>query len=133
MLTKGARCLKCTNCICFGLGTGRGAAGARRAPDSSALTHSAQPRAAAGAAFLGRALHPTGRLRGACAAQRQLRDAAKSGSGAAGAWSCSRVALTCGSRGGESFAPDVFSNSPVRLLRRNQVVWMEWKLSMESY
>lgn len=40
MLTKGTRCLKCTHCICFGLGTDRTEDGVCWVPDSSALTHS---------------------------------------------------------------------------------------------
>lgn len=68
-------------------------------------------------------------------ALRQLR-LGKSGSGGPGDCSCSWVVsptfVTCGSRGGESFTLSMFRNSPVRLLRRNQVVWMTWKLSRES-
>lgn len=40
MLTKGVRCLKCTNCICFGLGTDRTVDCVCWVPDSSALTQS---------------------------------------------------------------------------------------------
>lgn len=51
---------------------------------------------------------------------------AKPGSGRAEALSCSKVVspapVTCGSRGGESFTLSIFRSSPVRLLRRNQVV-----------
>lgn len=57
-------------------------------PDSSALTHSAQPRPAA---LLGAPLHPRGRLQEPGTAQPELRDSAKSGPGRARACSCSEV------------------------------------------
>lgn len=47
MLTKGARCLKCTNCICFGLGTGRSVGFlspyTQRAPWSAAASQGTPP------------------------------------------------------------------------------------------